>query len=97
VVETLDEFQAGRVLEKNEALYIKGEHLLQGVRQRTKNPSLKAHWFWDIMKEHGAKDTTTRIGDKTVGCWRIPLASLEEGEQLASPEQSEYDDQPLLF
>ncbi len=91
VVETLDEFQAGRVLEKNDALYIKGEHLLQGVRQRMKNPSLKAHWFWDAMKEHGAKDTTTRIGTKTTGCWRFPLSSLEEQEQ--QPD----DDQPLLF
>ncbi len=96
-VETLDEFKSGRVLEKNEALYIKGEHLLQGVRQRMKNSTLKAHWFWDIMKEHGAKDTTTRIGGTTEGCWKFSLASLDEAEPLASHEQLEDDDQPLWF
>lgn len=93
VVETLEEFLAGRVLEKNMALYVKGEYLLQGVRQRLKNPSLKAHWFWDIMREQGAKDTTTKIGGKTVGCWRIPVASLEDEDD----KQSSGEDQPLLF
>ncbi len=92
VVDTHEEFMAGRVLEKNEALYIRGEHLLQGVRQRMKNPLLKAHWFWDLMKEHGAKDTTTRIGGTTEGCWRFPLTSLDGKE-----EQPTDDDQPLLF
>jgi len=92
VVETHEEFMAGRVLEKNEALYIRGEHLLQGVRQRMKNPTLKAHWFWDLMKEHGAKDSTTRIGGTTEGCWKFPLAILD-----AKEEQPTDDDQPLLF
>lgn len=85
VVDTLEEFEAGRILEKNEALYIKGEHLLQGVRQRLKNPSLKAHWFWDTMKEHGANDTTTRIGGKTVGCWKIPLSCINDPTEEAAP------------
>jgi hypothetical protein len=92
VVETLEEFLAGRVLEKNLALYVKGEYLLQGVRQRLKNPSLKANWFWDIMRDNGAKDTTTRIGGKTEGCWKIPLENLQEKEGRPSDE-----DEPLLF
>lgn len=76
--DNLEEFLTGKPLEKGECLYIKGIPFYNAVKQKLKMPTLLPTPFWAIMKDHGAKDTTTRIGGKHEGCWRIPQATLEE-------------------
>jgi hypothetical protein len=77
-VETLEEFQTGKPLAKGDCLFIKGVPFFNAVKQKIKQANLQPNTFFSILKDHGAKDTTTRIGGKIEGCWRVPLAILEE-------------------
>lgn len=90
-VESLEEFQAGRPLDKGGFLYIKGAPFFASARQRLKMINLQPTLFWTIMKDHGAKDTTTRIGGKTEGCWRIAKDCLEEKPGMGDePEEPRF-------
>lgn len=68
----IEELDYYRALHKEEASYFKAKIVKETLR-RTYSSDVPLKKIWDILRDHGIKETTVRIGDKTAHAWMIPV------------------------
>lgn len=92
-VETVEEFEAGKPRQSGNRVYVKASPFIKSWKQKLKQTGrqVDVNLLWAIFKEHGAQDGTTRLGQKTVYGWHLPLSALEDNYRPPAPPEEVWE------
>lgn len=92
-IETVEEFEAGKPRQSGNRIYVKASPFIKAWKQKLKQTGrqVDVNLLWAIFKEHGAADGTTRLGQKTVYGWHLPLSALEDNYRPPEPPEEVWE------